>query len=586
MEFPDLNVFLSSSSATDTDARTEPEFTTPRVIIHSHFKSVQERLAKQRDADSKRDAEYLKRAIRGADLVDDAKENFAVALICTAMVVARSAPPDMTPEQMVSFLTPSAGRHAASLPGVVATAIDRAKNKPALFPSPARVINTEPTLEEFVLKKSGDDAGQPVPGAEHNFRAALQMLGVTFRYNEFKADDLYVRDGNESPVEDHHIKSLTFEIERKYRFYPPKDKFFDFCETVARENSFHPVKEYLDALPPDAAPGSPANLTETWLIRYAGAEDTPYVRAVSRIPLIAAVRRVREPGCVYQEMLVLESPQGKGKSSAIRALVPNDEWFTSDFKLDPDDSKKMMEQTVGHWIIENEELRGMSVHDRNALKAYLSRLEDKSRMAYGRKTKAIKRQFIIIGTTNDAKYLDDPNGEDRRFWPVTVKEFDVQGLAAIRDQLWAEAARLEAEGASTRLPRELWPAAAAEQAKRRVEDPFEDPLDDKLGGLYGRISLSDVKKLLGFHEEKHPTSGENQRIGKVMRILGFEYAALSNGTGGKTRYYVRARNDEERKIRLEVVGSSGSGWRVKVVIPSELAPASQVPPRPDHLITN
>lgn len=78
---------------------------------------------------------------------------------------------------------------------------------------------------------------------------------------------------------------------------------------------------------------------------------------------------------------------------------------------DADDSKKMMEQTTGHWIIENEELRGMSSHDRNALKAYLSRQEDKARMAYDRKIKSVKRQFIIIGTTGDNRYLSNTVGE-------------------------------------------------------------------------------------------------------------------------------------------------------------------------------
>ena len=68
----------------------------------------------------------------------------------------------------------------------------------------------------------------------------------------------------------------------------------------------------------------------TWLIDWAKAEDTPYTRAVSAKPLLAAVRRVRRPGTKFDEMLVLEAPQGYNRSSALRILAVNDDWFTDD----------------------------------------------------------------------------------------------------------------------------------------------------------------------------------------------------------------------------------------------------------------
>lgn len=59
--------------------------------------------------------------------------------------------------------------------------------------------------------------------------------------------------------------------------------------------------DYLDSLTWDGV-----ERIDRWLIDYAGAEDTPYVRAVGRLMLLAAVRRVRHPGTKFDEMVVLE----------------------------------------------------------------------------------------------------------------------------------------------------------------------------------------------------------------------------------------------------------------------------------------
>jgi len=180
----------------------------------------------------------------------------------------------------------------------------------------------------------------------------------------------------------------------------------------------------------------------TWLIDWAKAEDTPYTRAVSAKPLLAAVRRVRRPGTKFDEMLVLEAPQGYNRSSALRILAVNDDWFTDDIPLNAD-SKVVIERLSGKWIAEASELKGMRRGDVEHLKAMLSRQVDRARLAYDRTPTEYPRQSIFIGTTNSATYLRDMTG-DRRYWPVAVERFDLEALKANRDQLWAEAAHREA----------------------------------------------------------------------------------------------------------------------------------------------
>ena len=161
------------------------------------------------------------------------------------------------------------------------------------------------------------------------------------------------------------------------------------------------------------------------------------------LTLIAAVRRVRTPGCKFDELLVLESPQGLLKSSALRVLSVEESWFSDDLPLNSD-GKRAIESLAGRWIVEAAELNGLRRSDIEHLKSFLSRQVDRARMSYDRLVTAAPRQCVFIGTTNSTTYLRDGTG-NRRFWPVRVGRFDIEALRRDRDQLWAEAAAREAE---------------------------------------------------------------------------------------------------------------------------------------------
>lgn len=105
--------------------------------------------------------------------------------------------------------------------------------------------------------------------------------------------------------------------------------------TILSPNSFHPVCDYLDGLEWDGTPR-----LDTWLTTFGQAEDTPYTRAVGALTLLAAVRRVRQPGCKFDEMPVLESEQGKNKSSALAVLAVREDWFTDDLPLNQDTRRR------------------------------------------------------------------------------------------------------------------------------------------------------------------------------------------------------------------------------------------------------
>ena len=382
-----------------------------------------------------------------------------------------------------------------------------------------------------------DDNGVPHK-SQHNIRVALRRLGVTVAHNEFD-DRLYI-DGRE--LTDAEMARLWLEVDERFRFRAAKEFFWMVVEDEARRNSFHPVRDYLGSLVWDGVPR-----IDEWLVKYGAAADTDYVRAVGRLVLVAAVRRVRQPGCKFDEMLVLESPQGELKSTALATLAGEPEWFSDDLPLNAD-TKVVIERLQGHWIVEAAELKGMRRGEVEHLKSFLSRQVDRARLAYGRLTTVRPRQCVIVGTTNSDRYLKDGTG-NRRFWPVAVGRFDVDALRRDRDQLWAEASAAEAAGESIRLDSRHWAAAGAAQESRRVEDPWVQKLADVLGDQTGKLRAEDAWRIVGVRSE-HRTQEQNERLGGAMRELGFERRKARFGRGPEW-CYARG-NRSERQVQIEL----------------------------------
>ncbi len=389
-----------------------------------------------------------------------------------------------------------------------------------------------------------DKQGHPYNN-QWNIEVAIKKLRVRLRYDEFSGDEVVEGLSGFGPrFDDSATINLRLKIDSTFHFLPGRELFRDVTSNVAKSQRYHPVREYLASLAWDQEPR-----IERWLIDYAGALDTPYVRAVSRIVLVAACRRIRKPGSKYDEMLILESPQGTDKSSGLRALAFNEDWFTDDLPLHGD-TRRLMEATAGKWIVEAGELKGMGKGDVAALKACLSRQRDEARMAYGHKSERVQRQFVIIGTTNETEgYLRDSTG-NRRFWPVRVQRFNLERLRADRDQLWAEAAEAEALGESIRLDPRLYEAAAVEQeARLSGDDPLVDMLHRALGARTGKLRVSDAYLICGIEPGK-VNQDQIARFGRAIRELGWE--RQRRRFDGALQYAYVKGSATEREVELVV----------------------------------
>lgn len=378
-----------------------------------------------------------------------------------------------------------------------------------------------------------DSEGKIYANKEANIKAALENLKVWVGFDEFAQRAKVKYNGFNGTLQDRQRNRIWLDIDANFNFLPTAEKFDIVLMDIAYHNSLHPVREYLDSLKWDGVERVPS-----WLIDYGGAADTQYVRAVTTLFMISAVKRVRHPGCKVDEILVLESPQGKGKSSAIRALCPNEDWFTDDFPLNID-SKEVIERTLGKWIIECAELAGARKAQAEHMKSMISRQTDGPvRMAYGRLPIEQPRQFVIFGTTNSTSYLKDETGA-RRFWPIRVKGFDLPALKAVRDQLWAEANVREARGETNRLDPKLYAMASFQQERRRIEDPWEELLEMQFApDKQHRVPSELLWEFLGIQSERR-TEQAQERISKIMQRLEFKKMTVRNDEGKPVRGWGR-----------------------------------------------
>lgn len=373
---------------------------------------------------------------------------------------------------------------------------------------------------EFVT----DEHDRIIANKEENIVQGLHRLGVKLSYNLF-SERTFVDYGDYKGVWKDEIRNrIWLDLDKQFRFKPSQDMFDIVSKDQAYANRFHPVRTYLDSLKWDGT-----SRLDTWLTTYAGAANNDYTNAVGAIVLIAAVRRVRKPGCKFDELLVFESDQGFGKSSALRALCPDDEWFSDDLPLNVD-AKQLIEATAGKWIIEAAELSGLRKSQSEQLKSMLSRQVDGPvRMAYARLPVEVARQFVIIGTTNSHTYLNDITG-NRRFWPVRVQKFDLRKLVSDRDQLWAEASHRESNGESIRLAEGLYKIAGTQQERRRFEDPWETLLEEGLEAFQQkdgkwRLDPEHVWSALGITPDRRDERAQH-RVTAIMQRLGFKRMSI------------------------------------------------------------
>jgi hypothetical protein len=403
-------------------------------------------------------------------------------------------------------------------------------------------------------------SGKPKPSL-HNARAAIEHAGLHCSEDTFHARFWVGRSDAAAPSEPmaSFIGEMNDASIRGLRFYLSDTYGLDFTEVnvreaalaLAHENRFDPVVEMLDGAQ-DNWDG--VRRLDRMAADLLGCEDTPLNSRCIRKLMIAAVRRARQPGCKFDTIVVLESPEGWNKSTAWAVLAGEGNF--SDEAVIGKAGREVQEQLHGVWIHENAELAGMRKADIDVVKAFASRTTDRARPAYGRFVVEQPRHSVEVGTTNADTYLQSQTG-NRRFWPMRViRRIDIGKLRAVRLQLWGEAAAAEAEGESLVLDEDLWDAAAVEQEARRVRHPWEDKLAElrsaltdvpgvgTIGnGIVQRTSTEEriVSSVIYEHVLRLPVADWKRHakdVGEAMRAIGWRPEQFRH-EGRNVKGYVR-----------------------------------------------
>ncbi|MEJ9220675.1 virulence-associated E family protein [Paenibacillus glucanolyticus] len=257
-----------------------------------------------------------------------------------------------------------------------------------------------------------------------------------------------------------------------------------FTEVVHR-NTFHPIKSYVESAAWDGQPRA-----ERIFIDYLGASDIHYTKQATRKMLLAAVARLYRPGCKFDQMLVLVGPQGAGKSSLLAKL--GREWFSDSLRTF--ENKEAGEHLQSGWIFEIGELSAMKKTEVEEVKAFLSKTEDRYRVAYDRQVSEFPRKCVFFGTTNTRDFLRDATG-NRRFWPIeifpdrAIKSHWEELTEEEVSQIWAEVLSWFKAGETLELDSEARMEAERQQAAHMETDPREGiiqewldmPLEDEMG---------------------------------------------------------------------------------------------------------
>ena len=326
----------------------------------------------------------------------------------------------------------------------------------------------------------------------------------------------------------------------KYGLMVASPMVTEAVETVAREQAYHPVVEYLRGLSWDGE-----RRLDDWLATYCRVSGGEYVSAVGTYFLRGMVKRVFTPGCKFDYCLVLEGAEGLRKSTL--AALLGGQWG-SDTPLDLANNREAAAAVHGCWVIEFSEMESVTRAEAHLQKSWLSRTFDQYRPVYSRRTVRVPRQCVFIGTTNETEYIKEGQGA-RRFWPVTVEgHVDIEGLRSILPQLLAEAVHDIDAG-------ERWYPGDEEQAglfreqqtARVVQESLIDALHDWVlnpavdeynmrrdhGGMF---SIADAAYRCLKVSYAQLTRDLQTRIGKAMVALGCERVEKRNGM---TRYWYK-----------------------------------------------
>lgn len=326
-----------------------------------------------------------------------------------------------------------------------------------------------------------------------------------FRDEVFQEWDVLLRN-------DKHIYERIYLAAKKHPFSPVQD----YLEEVTSKHPDIDYQEVFRHLNEKVLHIDPDSLEANYLVKA----------------LVAAVKRVYEPGSQHQSVLILKGKQGFYKTSFFRELAGYDNFQSITLSSLGKDEIMILHSK---WITELEEIEGsIKPSKMSTLKGFISRWEDPIRKPYAKKEVLLQRQFILVGTTNQDEFLVDDTG-NRRFWVIDLKEkIDIDWVRENRDFIWAAAVKAYRGGYQTHLNQEE--EALSEELNRKkyqVEDPWEDVVTDWVLSRKEPFTLTDILTQALGKSSGAMSRNDADRVKKILKKMGLEVPKLARRVPGK-----------------------------------------------------
>lgn len=371
------------------------------------------------------------------------------------------------------------------------------------------------------------------------------------RFNTLSFAPEYVKDGMRRRWRDADAAAARVYIESNYHIFSiPKyrDAFHAFCQ----EREYHPVQEIIKGVVWDGE-----RRVESFLVRWMGAEDTPYSRECSRLIFAGGINRAFNPGCKYDEVIVFVGGQGSGKTTMCQWLALDSDFYSS---IKTFTGQRSYEACQGTWIGEIEELLATIPNGQGGLKreetakSFISATSDNYRRPYCELSDHHPRSCIFIGTTNRNTFLTDPTG-NRRWYPVrcngsaaTLYANEAEVKAEII-QCWAEMyhAYQTGDDFARSIPKaELMKTIKAHQEDATIDDPMVGMIGEYLRDK-DKVCIKEIWDKVYYPYALQPPEikqTDSERIGNIIvHKLKWEKAknSVRCGSYGKQRVFIRTK---------------------------------------------
>ena len=373
-----------------------------------------------------------------------------------------------------------------------------------------------------------------------------------FKYNDFTKQKEF--DGRE--FNDFDLNILYNDIERDLGLTSHQKVDSSLME-VFNVNKYNPIIDYLNNVEWDGQ-----KRVERLFIDLLEADDTELNRYMTKIWFVAAVKRIFEPGCKFDNMIVLQGEQGIGKSSICDLISLK---YSNNVSLNEIGSKDLINKLNRTWIAVVDELDSFNKKEMSNIKTFISNTKDTARLAFGKYAETYSRHCVFIGSTNDSTFLrDNTSLVERRFWVIKCNKTSKDGKIfnvlkpEYINQLWAESVSCYRENPNMYLDisKELMEdfANSMMQFKTFSDDVVMDYVNAILEKAYHLDSKGEFKSERDMLEQYNDSKSYEDRANDKIYKIPYSYL----------RFVLKNHYHEERTGKY-IDNGLGNNWKYQSI---------------------